>query len=131
MRVEVLATAKPLEQLFGPHDVADFVRTRIGKLDRECFAVLHLNAKHSVLSMEVVSIGALQSALVHPREVFKGAILANAAAILCAHNHPSGDLTPSPEDVAIQKRLTLSGELLGIPVLDFLIVTAERHVSMT
>ena len=131
VRVELVATTSPPpEQLPGPDDAAEFIRTHIGRLDRECFAVIHLSAKHAALSFEIVSIGALQASLVHPREVFKGAILANAAAIICAHNHPSGDLTPSPEDFAVRERLMQSGELLGIPVLDFLIVSQDGHVSV-
>lgn len=130
VRVELAGTTKPSQQLRSPDEAADFIRAHIGRLDRECFAVLHLSAKHATLSFEIVSLGALQSSLVHPREVFKGAILANAAAIICAHNHPSGDLTPSFEDHAVRKRLLESGELLGIPMLDFLIVTQNGYASV-
>lgn len=131
VRVELVATtSSPPERLPGPDAAADFIKAHIGSLDRECFAVIHLSAKHAALSFEIVSIGTLQASLVHPREVFKGAILANAAAIICAHNHPSGDLTPSPEDFAVRERLTQSGELLGIQVLDFIIVTQGGHASV-
>ena len=97
-------------------------RTLLGHADRECFAVLHLNARNRPLSLEVVSTGTLTSSLVHPREVFKAAILQNAAAIIVGHNHPSGDTTPSQEDHLLRERLRAAAELLGISMLDFLII---------
>ena len=109
----------------GPTDVPAAVQALIGDKDREHFVVLHLDGKHHVVSAEVVSIGTLTSSLVHPREVFKAAFLANAAAIICAHNHPSGDVKPSVEDRAVCKRLRQAGELLGVPLLDFLVVSAD------
>ena len=100
----------------------------LGK-DREHFVAMHLDTRHRVVSVEIVSMGTLSSSLVHPREVFKGAILANAAAIICAHNHPSGDVSPSQEDRALLKRVLEAGQLLGIPLLDFLIVSETEHWS--
>jgi DNA repair protein RadC len=91
-------------------------------LDREQFVVCGLDAKHRVIGINVVSIGTLTLSLVHPREVFKALILMNAAAWLCAHNHPSGDVTPSQEDRALTKRLREASELLGITLLDHLIL---------
>jgi DNA repair protein RadC len=91
-------------------------------LDREQFVVCGLNAKHRVIGLNVVSVGTLTLSLVHPREVFKALILMNAAAWLCAHNHPSSDVTPSQEDRALTKRLRDAGELLGITLLDHLIL---------
>ena len=101
------------------------VREMLADKDREHFVALHLDGKHRVVSAEVVSVGTLTSSLVHPREVFKGAILANSAAIICAHNHPSGDVQPSVEDRQVFDRLKEAGELLGISLLDFLIVSEE------
>jgi len=95
--------------------------------DREHFVVLHLDAAHQVTTAEVVSVGILNAALVHPREVFKSAILSNAAAIICAHNHPSGAPTPSDEDRATFKSLSSAGELLRIRLLDFLIVADSGY----
>ena len=89
-----------------------------------------LDAKNRLISRETVSVGHLTAALVHPREVFKAAILANAAAIALVHNHPSGDPEPSREDVEITRRLVKAGELLGIPVLDHVVVTRRGHVSI-
>ena len=92
-------------------------------LDREQFVVMALDTKHKVIGLNVVSIGSLSMSIVHPREVFKPVILLNASAFILAHNHPSDDLTPSPEDYALTRRLKEAGECLGIPVLDHLIVS--------
>ena len=112
--------------LHSADEAALVFHSLIGGSDREKFAALYLNARHVVTHAHIVSIGTSQSSLVHPREVFKGAILANAAAILVGHNHPSGDMTRSPEDAAVNQRLRDAGELLGIPVLDSLIVGPSR-----
>ena len=97
---------------------------------QEVFGVLILNIKHKIVAVHEVSRGTLNASLVHPREVFKSAILHNAAAIICFHNHPSGDPKPSKEDVDITKRLIEAGEILGIPVLDHIIVGDEEYVSL-
>lgn len=96
----------------------------------EKFGILSLNTKNEVTGIHVLSMGSLNVSIVHPREVFKAAILNNAASIVCFHNHPSGDPTPSAEDVEINQRLVESGELLGINVLDHIIVGDNRHFSM-
>ncbi len=96
----------------------------------EVFRVLLLSARHDVLKRVTVSRGSLSSAIVHPREVFRPAILASAATIVLVHNHPSGDPEPSAEDVEITKRLVRVGELLGIPVLDHVIVSKGGYTSM-
>jgi len=121
-------TAKS-ETVRTPATAAGCARNILSGKDREHFVAMHLDNRHRVVSVEVVSVGTLASSLVHPREVFKGAILANAAAIICAHNHPSGDVTPSQEDRALLKRLLEAGQLLGIPLLDFLIVCEVDHWS--
>lgn len=90
--------------------------------DREHFVVMLLNSKNRIIGMNTVSVGSLSSSLVHPREVFKPAILANAAAILVAHNHPSGEPTPSCEDIEITKRLKAAAELLSIRLLDHIVL---------
>jgi DNA repair protein RadC len=92
--------------------------------DRETVAALLLATNHRPLGIHVVSVGTLDSAPVHPREVFKAAVLANAASLIIAHNHPSGDPTPSRADHQILHRLARAGALLGIPVLDYIIVGA-------
>lgn len=90
--------------------------------DREIFAVMLLNTKNHVIGINVVSIGSLTASVVHPREVFKAAILANAASIILVHNHPSGDPAPSKEDISITSRLVQAGRLMDIPVLDHIVI---------
>ena len=95
---------------------------------REIFATVHLDSKNRVLCIETVSIGSLSAAVVHPREVFKATLLSSAAALVLVHNHPSGDPTPSREDLELTKRLKDAGELLGIRVLDHVII-GENYLS--
>ena len=97
------------------------LRPLFRNLDREHFIVCCLDTKHQIRAINVVSVGSLNLNIVHPREVFKPAILANAAAVILAHNHPSGDPTPSIEDRKVTERLQLAGELLGIKVIDSLV----------
>ncbi len=98
--------------------------------DREHLVAFHLNIRHRLLRRRTVHIGTLTSVECHPREIFRGAILGSAAAIIVAHNHPSGDPTPSRDDIALTNRLREVGELCGIPVLDHVIVTDGGYVSM-
>jgi DNA repair protein RadC len=98
-------------------------------LDREHFMVVALDAKHSVIGINTVSIGSVTMSIVHPREVFKPLILLNASAVILTHNHPSGDATPSQEDRALTRRLKEGGELLGIRVLDHVVLGEDRYYS--
>jgi DNA repair protein RadC len=98
-------------------------------LDREHFWRIDLDARSKVLGYETVSIGTISASLVHPRELFKGAILNNAAAIIIAHNHPSQDTTPSAEDKEVTRRIQKAGEILGIPLLDHMVLTDDRFHS--
>ena len=102
--------------------VYEAFKEEFSQLDREMFVALLLDGKNGVIGFNVVSVGSLTAALVHPREVFKPVILANAAAIILAHGHPSGDPEPSAEDRALTERLEHAGELLGIRVLDHIIL---------
>src|SRR5207247_6856225 len=108
--------------------VVAFVGPKLRREQREHFLVLLLNARHEVMAKETVSVGSLNASIVHPREVFKPAVLASAASVVLVHNHPSGDPDPSEEDLTITKRLVEVGELLGISVLDHVIV-AKRGVT--
>ncbi len=99
------------------------------KETKENFATLHLDGKNRVVCMDTVSVGSLNQSIVHPREVFKSACLSNAAAIILVHQHPSGDATPSREDIAITKRLKEAGEVMGIAVLDHIIVGDGEYTS--
>jgi DNA repair protein RadC len=110
-------------------DVARVVLESARGTRREGFFVLLLDARHRVTSFRVISLGSLNSAPVHPREVFGAAVREGAAAVVLAHNHPSGDATPSPEDKRVTERLTEVGELLGIQVLDHVVVGADRFFS--
>ena len=114
----------------GPDDVVALVGRKLRSETREHFLVLLLNARHECVAVETVSIGSLNASIVHPREVFRPAILAAAASIVVAHNHPSGDPEPSQEDLAITRRLAQVGELLGIGLLDHIIVAARGVVSL-
>lgn len=98
--------------------------------DRENFYVLHINAKNKIISRELVSLGTLTNSPVHPREVFKGAILSNAFSVILVHNHPSGDPTPSIDDLQITERLERVGVLVGIKVLDHVIVGHKKYHSI-
>ena len=106
-----------------PYDAAKLASAVLAGADVERVLALHLGVKHHVIGVHVVSVGTLDAALVHPREIFKAAYLSNAAALVIAHNHPSGDPTPSSEDRALSDRLRDAGDLLGVALLDFVIVT--------
>ena len=124
LRISMVRERTPLTyKLATPFEAAEAARQLIGEdLDREVFGVLLVNTRHRVTAMHVVSVGSLDGTLVHPREVFKCAILGSAAAIIVFHNHPSGDPAPSREDIALTKRLVTAGRLLGIPVLDHVVL---------
>ncbi len=118
------------QQIKSPEDVKNYVMEDMRYYDREHFKCLYLNRKNQVISLETISIGGLANSLVHPREVFKPAVKRSAAAVILIHNHPSGDPTPSKEDINITKRLIESGKLLGIEVLDHVIIGDGRYVSL-
>ena len=106
------------------------LRELMDQADREIFVCLHLSTKNRLISWEMVSIGSLNASIVHPRELFKGALLANAASVVVAHNHPSGDPTPSGADIQLTRRLGKAGDVLGIDVLDHVIFGEDGVVSM-
>ena len=114
----------------SPRDVFDAVREYLADVDREHFLTLLLNTKNGIVGVNTTSIGTLNSSLVHPREVFKPAIIANSAAVILVHCHPSGDPTASNEDLEITRRLVEAGKLLGIEVLDHVIVGDGCWVSL-
>jgi DNA repair protein RadC len=98
---------------------------------KEFFCCLHIDGKNRILCFEIVSIGTLNQSMVHPREVFKTALLSSAAAIILVHNHPSGDPSPSREDIDITKRLKEAGELLGIKLIDHIIIGKDSFYAFT
>ncbi len=111
-------------------DAAAVVRPSMVGLDREHFRVLMLNTRHEILDIVEVSVGGLSSAPVHPREVFKEAIRASAAAVIVVHNHPSGSSEPSRDDVLITEQLRAAGRLVGIELLDHLIIGERSYTSL-
>jgi DNA repair protein RadC len=114
-----------------PAIAAAVLQQFLADADREHFVVLLLDTQNQMIGINTVTIGTLDASLVHPREVFKPAIPANAAAVLLAHNHPSGDPTPSAEDRAVTRQLAAAGATLGIEVLDHVILgDAPRYVSL-
>ncbi len=114
----------------SPRDAFEILMSEIGSADREIFLTLLLDTRHRVIGVHQVSVGSLNASVVHPRETFKAAMLANAAAMILAHCHPSGDPEPSAEDLAVTARLHQAGELLGLPILDHLIIGHDRFVSL-
>lgn len=122
--------ASEKQTITTPQDAARLVMENMRHLDREEFRVILLDTKNHVIQVETVAVGSLNSSGVKPREVFKNAIRNSAAAVILIHNHPSGDPTPSREDVALTKRLAQAGELLGIEVLDHIIVGDGKYVSL-
>ena len=99
------------------------------KETKEMFITLHLDGKNRIIVMDLVSIGSLNQSIVHPREVFKTACLSNAAALILIHQHPTGDPSPSSEDIAITRRLKEAGEIMGIKVLDHIIIGQDDYLS--
>lgn len=116
--------------LRSPQDVFHHFAARLRRLSQERFLVVLLDGRHRVIGEELVSQGTLTASLVHPREVFRPALRASAAALILVHNHPSGDPTPSAEDRAVTSRLARAGEILGIRVLDHVIVAERGYVSL-
>lgn len=115
--------------LCASQDVADYFLPRLRDRKREEFRCILLDAKNRVIREEIVSIGSLTASLVHPRDTFKAAVRESAAAVILVHNHPSGDVRPSQDDIQLTRRLVHAGDLLGIRVLDHVIVGNSGHFS--
>lgn len=123
-------SVKPIpDSILSPMLVANHCKNFRNK-KKEHFCVFFLDTQNHILGKEIVSIGTLNASLIHPRETFRTAILKNAAAVIVVHNHPSGSLEPSAEDLRVTKRLVDAGKLLGINVLDHVIVTANSYTSL-
>ncbi|NKZ31903.1 DNA repair protein RadC [Ureibacillus thermosphaericus] len=114
----------------SPKDAASFLMPEIGSLQQEHFVALYLNVKNQVIHKQTIFIGSLNSSIVHPREIFKEAVKRSAASIICAHNHPSGNATPSPEDIEVTKRLQEAGFIIGIELIDHVIIGDHQYVSL-
>nr|WP_276208121.1 DNA repair protein RadC [Gracilibacillus thailandensis] len=114
----------------SPEDGANYVMEEMSSLKQEHFVTIFLNTKNQVIHRQTIFIGSLNASIVHPREVFREAIKRSAASIICAHNHPSGDPTPSQEDIHVTKRLSESGKMIGIELLDHLIIGDHKFISL-
>lgn len=114
----------------SPQDGYNLFKQFLGELDREYFVVMCLDVKNQPTAINVCHIGSLNSSIVHPREVMKTAILSNSCSVIVCHNHPSGNPSPSPEDISVTDRLKEAGELMGIDLLDHLIIGENDFVSL-
>ncbi|MBQ1913967.1 MAG: DNA repair protein RadC [Selenomonadaceae bacterium] len=122
--------AEKVEIVHGPEDVAHYAMPRFRFEQKEHFAVMLLNTKNHILGLTDVSVGSLSASIVHPREVFQTALRYAAAAMILIHNHPSGDPSPSREDINVTQRLVKAGKIMDIPVLDHIILGDNRFVSI-
>ena len=118
-----------MSTVHSPIDAVIILQPMLEDCDREKFIALLLDTKNHVVAANTVSIGTVNASLVHPREIFKVALLCNASAVILAHNHPSGNPTPSHEDIDITNRLKKAGEILGIEVLDHIIIGDNTWTS--
>ena len=116
--------------IHGPEDVNHYIGRKLMHEQKEHFGLVLLNTKNHIIGYRDVSIGSLNASIVHPREVFFEAINAHAASVILVHNHPSGDPSPSREDINITERLVKSGRIIDIPVLDHIIVGKNRFISL-
>ena len=129
-RLENFSAEAPKITVKSPEDVIKTARSQLKGKKKEHFLVLCLDTRNHLIKTNTVSIGGLDCSIVHPREVFKDAISSSAASVIFIHNHPSGDPTPSEDDIKMTKRLIEAGEIIGIEVLDHIIICDNEHLSM-
>lgn len=118
------------EVIRSPENAAELLMEQMRYLQKEHFVCLFLNTKNHIIAQETLSIGSLNASIVHPREVFRSAIKCSSASVVCAHNHPSGDPTPSTEDIRMTQRLCEAGEIVGIDVLDHIVIGDGKYISL-
>lgn len=114
----------------SPDDVSNLLMEKMRYYQQEHFVVLYLSTKNMVIHQETMFKGSLNTSIVHPREVYKEAVKRSAAAIICVHNHPSGDPSPSREDIEVTKRLHECGEMIGVDFLDHIIIGSGKYISL-
>ena len=129
-RRTLLRVRRERQQVMGARDVAEFLVPQFGTRPVEQFGVLMLDSRHRVIRTALLSIGTVDASIVHPREVFRAAAAAGAAAVILFHNHPSGDPAPSGDDVELTRRIVRAGELMGITVIDHIIVAENGYHSL-
>lgn len=127
-----MSGAPPSERITirSPKDAADVMMEEMRYHTQEHFVCLYLNTKNHIIGREMIFIGSLNSSIVHPREVYKEAIRRSSASVICLHNHPSGDATPSREDIDVTRRLQEAGRILGIELLDHVIIGDGQFYSL-
>ncbi|MCM1987752.1 RadC family protein [Methanococcoides seepicolus] len=123
-------TDDPKRKIRSANDVYSLLYPRHRELKKEHLTALYLDTKNNIIKEEVISIGSLNANIVHPREVFKSALMESSASVILTHNHPSGDPAPSREDIAVTEKLVEGGKILGISVLDHVIIGDGRYVSL-
>lgn len=114
----------------SPKDGADYVMEEMRVLNQEHFVVLFLSTKNQIIHKQTIFVGSLNASIVHPREIFREAVKRSAASIICVHNHPSGDPSPSQEDIHVTRRIVEAGKVMGIELLDHLIIGNHSFVSL-
>lgn len=129
-RLEAYAGGAKKPAVKTPGEVVNLVRGRLRGKKKEYFLVLLLDTRGQLIKTAEISVGSLDSSIVHPREVFKEAISASAASVIFVHNHPSGDPEPSEDDIQLTKRLAQAGEIMGIDVLDHIIIGDKNYLSL-
>ena len=121
---------EPKRKVCSPKDVYTLMYPKMREQKKEKFITLCLDTKNQILREEVVSVGSLNASIVHPREVFKSALMESSASVIMVHNHPSGDPSPSREDIMVTEKMVEGGKILGIDVLDHIIIGEGRYVSL-
>ena len=129
-RLEVYSETGKKPLVKTPEDVAGLVASRLKGKKREHFLVILLDTRNQLIKVSEISVGSLDTSIVHPREVFKEAITASAASVIFVHNHPSGDPQASEDDIELTKRLSTAGEIIGIDVLDHIIIGGKNYLSL-
>ena len=129
-RRTLIRTAPDRPQYRSPQQLASYLLPQYGAASVEQFGVVMLDTKHRLIRVKVVAVGSLDSAVVYPREVFREAMAASAAAIVLFHNHPSGDPMPSDDDLLLTQRMLRAGDIMGIDVIDHLILADQRYYSL-
>jgi DNA repair protein RadC len=129
-RRTLMRAAAERPRLRSPRDMAAYLLPQYGALPVEQFGIVMLDTKQRVIRIKILSLGSLDSTVVHPREVFREAASASAASIVLFHNHPSGDPSPSPDDIALTARMVSAGGVMGIDVVDHVILADQRYFSL-